>query len=345
MSKLIWKAELRQNPKTKATHVDSVWRPYAGTYLRIAAEAAPVDVREMLLLTPEHGSEPWDGDKPFLFDFRKLKRTAGKENEFFKSFTYRKNRRKYDKDLVAMTTFEVEEPRAGFMHSRWETRIDTPGLDRQLSAGQHVATELMKIKFPKGVPEKATYDQTREYEWIRTALGQSLKPMKDEKLPEQWCYCEYCGNVKVPDYRQPCNACGSVLYGKLSVAWEIYKTLEVEGRRCCGGLSSDKSHLHYHSKYGDSNYEGTSVEMGTNLYDDHATTYWIFDADSFSDSNEYGDPIRYDDPEFWTKLSAQLDQAAEAAWNSDVCSCEHCGYHYHVGNGPCGCSGSEEEEN
>jgi hypothetical protein len=343
-NKKYWACEIRQDPKTKKTNITSVLRPVAnGLLLRISPLAAPVDVREMLLLTPEHGTEPWDGDKQFIFDFRKLKRTAGKPNEFFKTFAYRRNRKKYDKDLVATATFAVNEPRAGFMHQRWETIVDVPSLDRQLSAGQHVAAEMMKLKFPKGLPEKPTYEEHVEYGWIRTALGMPQHPEKDEKPVESWSYCAYCGNAKVPDRAHPCGACATVLHRDLSLAWEVYKTLQDERRQCCGGLSTDKSHLYFHGRDWNCVYEGTGVDMGANLYEDHAMTYWVFDNDSTTESFEYGAPIKYYDPEFWAKLDHQLDEAAEVAWNSDICSCEHCGYHYHVGNGPCGCSASESD--
>lgn len=353
MSKSIWRAELRQDPKTNETSVSSIWRPVTanGLYLRIAAEAAPVDVRELLCLTTEHGSVLWDGDKPLKLDFRQLKRAAGTPHEFFKTFTYDRRRKKYDKDLVGYGTFEVNEPLAGFMHQRWESIIDLPSLDRQLSAGQHVAAEVMKQKFPAGLPANADYATRNRYDWVRTALGMPQRPTANEKPIEEWSYCDYCGNAKVPDRAYPCNACSTVLRHGLSIALEVYKTLCAERRQCCGGLSSDKSHLHFHGRDWECTYPEkgetgctTTVEMGVALYGDHAQTYWIFDNDSTTDSHEYGDPIKYYDHEFWEKLDSQLNEAAEAAWNSDICSCEHCGDHYHVGYGPCGCSESREKD-
>jgi hypothetical protein len=373
MSQKIWKCEIHQDPKTTKTYIANIWRPVAGgLYLRIAPMAAPKDVREALLLTDEHECEPWYDGKPFVFDFRKLKRSAGKQSEFFKTFEYERRNRKYDKNLVAKATFEIIEPRAGFDHSRWHEDDGRASTDQLLRLGQELAKKELSSEFPRGLQD--SFDKCSTQEEADLVIN-NVKP--DRRTTERFnmlcqlagvgyeggeptsgAYCTYCGNMHVDDYSRPCAACNAVLRGELSLAWEVYKTLQLEHRQCCGGLSSGKGNLYFHGKHWECSYptsemrkkkgwkgcSSVGVEMGVELHADHAATYWIFDNDSTTDSTVYGDPIKYYDPEFWEKLNAQLDQAAEEAWNSDILSCEHCGYHYHVGNGPCGCSASEEDD-
>jgi len=375
MHKKTWKCEIHQDPKTKKTNIVSIWRPLAGEqYLRITPSAAPIDVREALLLTPEHGTEPWDDGKPFIFDFRKLKRQAGKEHEFFKTFDYKRVNRKYYKVIEAHATFEMVEPTAGFDHQRWHRDENKASTEQLLSLAQGLAKEALRSEFPFGLQDsfdkcrtqdeadrimenvRPTRRETERFNHLCQLAGVHYGPALCDQTDGP--YCAYCGNMHVADGNEPCVACEAVLRRDLPLAWEVYQTLQEERRQCCGGLSSGKDHLYFHGKDWDCTYptaemrkqkgwkgcSSTTVEMGVSLYEDHAGTYWIFDNDSSTDSHEYGDVIRYDDPEFWEKLDRQLDQAAEEAWNSDICSCEHCGYHYHVGNGPCGCSASEEAD-
>lgn len=354
MNKSIWRARLFRSSKTKTTEVYQLWRPLpSGEYLRISPTAAPVDVQDLLCMLPESGAKLMvSKDEPVVLDFRKQAKEAGKSCEFFKTFYYARSRQKQQLGLLADCSFEVTEPTAGFSHVRFADFIDLPTVEQQLQAGQQLAEELLEKEFPKGLPKKSTHEQDRRYAWLRTAVGLPRKPMANETKPSTWAYCAYCGNAKVPDRARPCNHCFQILRNDLSIAWEVYKTLQDETSQCCGGLSRGKDHLSFHGNHWNGTYPkkkesgcgSTTVDMGVNLYRDRAETYWVFDDDSTTEGNDYGEAIPYSDPKFWEKLNAQLDQAPEHAWNSDICSCEHCGYHYHVGNGPCGCSGSEEED-
>src|SRR4051794_36128387 len=96
-------------------------------------------------------------------------------------------------------------------------------------------------------------------------------------------------------------------------------------RRCCGGLSSDKTHYYFHGKDFQFSHpkdyaHPTSVEGGFVFRAEGACCYYIFDAETFSESFEYGPGqdgslIPYDAPDFWDKLAALVDRAAEVAWN------------------------------
>lgn len=154
-------------------------------------------------------------------------------------------------------------------------------------------------------------------------------------------YCSYCGNVKVMDDK-PCAACNAVLTGPLDLAHKVWLKLSETDRRCCGSLATDKSHLLFHGKYWEGSYpednSTVSVECGVSLFANHAQTYYIYDTDGDCGGTDYGDTIPLPDPDneaswnaFYVALHAQLDKAAEAAFNNDLYDCETCGYHAHCG--------------
>jgi len=123
--------------------------------------------------------------------------------------------------------------------------------------------------------------------------------------------------------------------------------------KCCSGWRRDLWYFHgkgWECQYWESQAT-VCVEMGVNLDLEGATTYWIFDNDTTTTSEDYGETIPYpeeDEPEEWekwhTKLTAQLDQAAEAAWNSDVLTCSVCGYHWLSWDGAQCCPIDDKEE-
>lgn len=163
-------------------------------------------------------------------------------------------------------------------------------------------------------------------------------------------YCILCGNEQTASKDGIGEACQPLIKGPLAVPYA--KWMECGGRysRCCGRIGTEKDHLYFHGDGWECSYkpmeemDGTSVEMGVSFYADHAATYYIRDFGNYSDSQEYGEDLPYDIEGFWEKLDAQLDKAAEFAWNNDLLSCERCGNHYVASNGPCGCEPDEEEE-
>lgn len=187
---------------------------------------------------------------------------------------------------------------------------------------------------------------------IVTGSPSKLPPLKRE----DWPYCELCGNAQVPNRDEPCPRCWVWLKGPLARAWRTYQRLRETDRRCCGGLAVGKyvsePHLYFHVKYWDSDYTGVvSVECGVNLYADRAETCYVLDMDSSTFSEEYRDRIPLPDlsdkswDEFYTRLSNQLDEAAESAYNADWINCSGCGYHmYAAGDDHADCRQDEEEE-
>ena len=163
-------------------------------------------------------------------------------------------------------------------------------------------------------------------------------------------FCIMCGNHKTVKGKI-CSKCLPLIKGVLKKAYARYQELGKQHRQCCGGLSSRRDHLYFHGKYFSCSYpEHTKdkdpqvcVEMGVHFYADHARTYWIYDTDNDSSSNEYGSKISYDDG-FAVLLDSQLDQAGQAAWDADVLSCPECGYNYSGVFGGCNCQEENEEE-
>jgi hypothetical protein len=161
-----------------------------------------------------------------------------------------------------------------------------------------------------------------------------------------------CGNEQTGAQDRIGPVCRKLIKGPLANAFRFWKECGKQNTKCCGGISGD--HIYFHGKHWDAHYQpqgmpelSTDVEMGVSFFNDHATTYYIFDADSFSESFGYGETLKLpQDPtnrDFWLALDKQLDKAAEAAWRSDILSCPKCGYHYNASVEPCPCEETEEE--
>lgn len=127
--------------------------------------------------------------------------------------------------------------------------------------------------------------------------------------------------------------------GRFVLAEKARQYILSNHRTCCDGWRGNS--WFFHGKGWECSYPSEEepfqvcVEMGVTLDLKGGGTYWIFDNDSTTMGEDYGETIPYpedDEPEEWekwhTKLVAQLDQAAEAAWSSDVLTCSVCGYHY-----------------
>ena len=163
-------------------------------------------------------------------------------------------------------------------------------------------------------------------------------------------FCKLCGSHKTGK-QEICPKCRALIQGPLARAYARYQQMGKDYRQCCGGLSHNRNCLYFHGKYFSCSYpEHTKdkdpqvcVEMGVHFYADHARTYWIYDTDNDSSSNEYGSKISYDDG-FAVLLDNQLDQAAKAAWDDDALSCPECGYNYSAQFGNCNCQEETEEE-
>lgn len=161
-------------------------------------------------------------------------------------------------------------------------------------------------------------------------------------------HCEICHNEPVSS--GVCDLCKAhVIEGPLREAYLKWLEVRANNGRCCMGLSyvagpfaaperRAEGNLYFHGKYWDNGYEGQNdnvfVEYGLGFYKDHARTYFLRESYSLADSHEYGDPIPYSLPDFWERVDAQLDTAAEAAYEDGLRSCEHCEYHYYD---ECGC--------
>jgi hypothetical protein len=206
-------------------------------------------------------------------------------------------------------------------------------------------------------------------------------------------YCAWCGNVKIQinhdtdKWDQPCPSCQKLL-DQMPAAKIAFDLLRNEWTTCCAGITVssssrprpldldcaspqilaliskeiqnfpirdrvDTTHIHFHSKYGDSAYpqeveDGeaqTCVECGINLYDSHAQAYYIIDTDHCVESFAYGPEIPYGLGEegFLKVASLILNEAAEAAQNDGWLSCEKCGYN-HQCESPCDCPDDDEDE-
>ena len=152
-------------------------------------------------------------------------------------------------------------------------------------------------------------------------------------------YCNLCGNETTPDRDGIGAECRPLIHGDLKEAWAHYMKCAEENRVCCSRVNSERTGIYMHGRYWEGSYpltkKGTPrrrglfvcVEFGVTFYADCAATYYLRDFDHYCDSEEYGDAIPYADPDFWSKLNAQLDKAPEAAWHSDLLSCGKCGYH------------------
>lgn len=99
---------------------------------------------------------------------------------------------------------------------------------------------------------------------------------------------------------------------------------------CCTGWNEEGQYYHLHGKGWESTYpkEGerqACVEMGVEFYIDGVQTYYLRDFDHYADSENYGARIPYpespDDEAFWKKLEAQLDQAAQVAYDRGLTTC------------------------
>lgn len=155
-------------------------------------------------------------------------------------------------------------------------------------------------------------------------------------------YCSFCRNNVLAPAEQVCPECALALKN-LSRAWFAWGLINDRSSRCCGGLSSDKTHLFFHGKRWEVSEGDLTVEMGVQLFAEHAETYWILETEFSAQSLTYGRALPYpegDDKEtwedWWKAVDRQLEDAALAAGDSDYRSCEECGYHY---LGAC-CSGT-----
>jgi hypothetical protein len=164
-------------------------------------------------------------------------------------------------------------------------------------------------------------------------------------------YCRLCGNEKVRG-EKPCAKCRAVIEGTLLAGYQHWQ--EADGRygKCCGGLSSDRDYryLHFHSEGFNDTYPQVtrgkrkgqepgrgpfvSVEAGIDFYATEARTYYIHDTGHDVGSTVFGEAVAYGDSEFWKKIEANLDRAAEAAFNDDWQSCRKCGSMFFES---CGC--------
>jgi hypothetical protein len=149
-------------------------------------------------------------------------------------------------------------------------------------------------------------------------------------------YCTLCGcsasfkAITTIDTRL-CKPCKAIVSGPLKQAFKLWLEMGKDHTRCCGGLSSDKTHLYFHGRHWDSSYGEpglrVSVEMGISFYAHKATTYYMRDFDHHCDSEEYGQAFLYRGMTFFKRIDKQLNQAAQFAFGSDLLTCEVCGYH------------------
>jgi len=157
-------------------------------------------------------------------------------------------------------------------------------------------------------------------------------------------YCTLCGNAEEITPGQPCPDCTVVVTTELAEAKRLYDRLSEAWGRCCGGLSSDKSHLYLHPKqFGEvSRGEGffeIGVECGLKLYADRAEGYWLFDNDSTCMDMPLDGVVAYPSgPTGWEVFLEQagnlLESAADQADGAGFGQCPD-GHHYYTDNGPC----------
>jgi len=186
-------------------------------------------------------------------------------------------------------------------------------------------------------------------EQLFTTVAEALHEKQEKRLAELeaagekpqygWSYCRLCGNEQVENREEPCDQCKlSIIVKGLERAWEMYETCRVEHRQCCGGLTADKTHFHFHGKYWEGTYKGPpslGCEMGVQFHADHAETYFIWDMDHTCGSETYGEDISYDREDFWEVLMKQLDEAPKVMWGRDWYNCPRCGNHASAEAGGC----------
>jgi hypothetical protein len=165
-------------------------------------------------------------------------------------------------------------------------------------------------------------------------------------------YCRLCGNEKVRG-EKPCAKCRAVIEGPLAWAYKRWQEADDRYGKCCGGLSTEKDHLHFHSEGFNDTYPQVtrgkrkgqeprrgpfvSVEAGISFYANEAQTYFIHDTGNDVGSTDFGEAINYSDLDFWKKIEANLNRAAESAFNNDWLTCRKCGNMFYE---TCGCTES-----
>lgn len=171
-------------------------------------------------------------------------------------------------------------------------------------------------------------------------------------------YCVLCGNEKARNVKRIGMRCKKLIYGSLYRPYSYWYEAERRFKMCCGGIDSFKSGLFFHSEEFDCSYPEDSsnkdfqvcVECGINFYKEGAEAYYIFDNDTYCDSRVFSNFVPYTkrkqpkfDEQFWEGIQKELEKGAEAAWNDDILTCQHCGYHYHNSE-PCQCQEPWGEE-
>lgn len=153
-------------------------------------------------------------------------------------------------------------------------------------------------------------------------------------------YCKLCGNNQTKAKDRLCKRCRQIVRGPMHESYKRWLRCCDDFGRCCGGISSDVAfdlrvpvstgtHLSFHGKNMEGSYKNTSVEHGVSFYPDCAGTYFIRDFGYHSDSEEFGELISYEDPDFWEKLEEQWQDAPRVAHESGMKSCVKCGNHYY----------------
>jgi hypothetical protein len=185
-----------------------------------------------------------------------------------------------------------------------------------------------------------------------------------EALAAQPRFCDLCGTTlpasKADTTSGKCKLCRAAICGPMIWAYTLWKEMGERYRRCCGGFNSERTYLYFHGKGFENSYPLTrkgkpirrgpqvEVEFGVAFYADHAQPYYLRDFDHHCDSQDYGDPVIYatspghvitSGEEFWKEVERQFDDAAKAAWESDLLTCRKCGYHYGSDVGVCSCEG------
>lgn len=133
-----------------------------------------------------------------------------------------------------------------------------------------------------------------------------------------------------------------------AVAYRFWDECHDMYRKCCGEWNHTDKEGTFHPKGGDGSYPSeeeakaggftpTWVEYGIRFTTSGAVCYYIYDSDKagYSYGEDYSDPISYDAPDFWERVSDTMDEAPKAAWGNDVCSCPVCGDNYMAAHGAC----------
>ena len=90
-------------------------------------------------------------------------------------------------------------------------------------------------------------------------------------------FCQMCGSL-LRESLPICKVCRAALTGPMKRAHELYVEMGRRGNRCCGGLNSTRDKLQFHDKEWTGTWPGggtgpsVTVDMGVNLYSDHART-------------------------------------------------------------------------